>query len=188
MTGLNFQIVPVGYFFDIPYQEFDVPSSFGNFTENTVDYSIGQFYIPLQLGYTMTENQNWEPAVSFGVNVNYLTSYYVRHRYSATDNSGNDRPTFQLVVTSPNNGAGRLWLTYNATAKLARNLRSGNQVYAGLSANISNLIVHNGSYEFYLKSGTETGSYTDKGSYIGLQIGYSFLRKPKLNRDSRTRK
>lgn len=178
----------MSYFFDIPYQEFDVPSSFGNFTEKTVDYSIGQFYIPLQLGYTIMENQNWEPTVGLGVNVNYLPSFYVRHRYSAMDNSGNDRPTLRLVVTSPNNGPARLWLTYKATAKLARNLRSGNQVYAGLSANISNLIVHNGSYEFYLQSGTETGSCIDKGSYIGLQLGYSFLRKPKLNRDMRTRK
>lgn len=182
LTGLHYQIIPVSYYFNLDYQEFDVPSSYNTrLISKGADYSLGKIYVPLYIGYTIkNERGGWEPMLMAGMNGYFFTSYQLIHGISVPDNGGELLPAFRFRVTSPHvNPKPRVWGTYNLSAKISRTVSKGNQIYAGLSANFSNLTVYNGEYYFTLKNGKETGTYTDKGNYIGLQFGYSFLRKPK---------
>lgn len=168
MAGLKFQIVPVAYRFNVTVQSFGETKQW---QDNSAEYSVVQFFVPVQMGYTFKTNRDWEPSINLGANAINLSSYYLRVQ-SSTD--GNQ---FQLVVQSPQSGPAKWWVTYTASAKLARNLANGDQIFVGLNGNLSNLTIHNGEYAFSLKGRTDNGTYTDNGSYVGLHFGYSFLKK-----------
>lgn len=179
LTGLHYRKLPISFQYTVSPCYYDGPPEWKtDHFERYANLSFGHVYVPFQLGYTFqSASKGWTPSFMAGLNFNHLLSYSSEY-YSILGDPGERIDLFQIEVTSPNN-ANRVWTTYIANATVSRTLKRGNQFYIGLVANISTTTVYNGRYAFFFKDGTQTGSYTDKGSYIGVHFGYSFLRKAK---------
>ncbi len=179
VTGLHYRKLPISFQYTVRPSEYDGPPEWKtDIYSRFANLSFGHLYVPLQLGYTVqSASKRWIPSFMAGLNFNHLLSYLSQHGTSIGDN-GEVFHLFEIEVTSPDND-NRIWTTYIANATVTRTLRGGNQFYIGLVANISSTTVYNGQYAFFFKDGTQTGSYTDKGSYVGLHFGYSILRKAK---------
>jgi len=179
VTGLHYRKLPISFQYTVRPSEYDGPPEWKtDHFERYANLSFGHLYVPLQLGYTVqSASKGWTPSFTAGLNFNHLLSYSSEY-YSTLGDPGERIQLFEIEVTSPDND-NRIWTTYIANATVTRTVRGGNQFYIGLVANISTTTVYNGRYAFFFKDGTQTGSYTDKGSYVGLHFGYSFLRKAK---------
>ena len=179
LTGLHYRKLPISFQYTVSPSYYDGPPEWKtDHFERYANLSFGHLYVPFQLGYTFqSASKGWTPSFMAGLNFNNLLSYSSEY-YSILGDPGERIDLFQIEVTSPNN-ANRVWTTYIANATVSRTLKRGNQFYIGLVANISTTTVYNGRYAFFFKDGTQTGSYTDKGSYVGVHFGYSFLRNAK---------
>jgi len=177
--GLHYRKLPISFQYTARPADYDGPPAWQTeLFERFSNLSFGHVYIPVQFGYSVQSlNNKWTPSFLAGVNFNHLQSYGLQYDTTIGDN-GEKFQVFDFELVSPDND-NRIWSTFTANANVSRTLRRGNQFYLGLVANISTTTVYNGRYAFFFKDGTQTGSYTDKGSFVGIQFGYSFLRKTK---------
>lgn len=174
-TGLRYRMLPISFKYTASPSDFNgSPLWQLDMTDSPASYGSGHLYIPLQLGHTFVRSRGrWLPGLFAGINFNHL--YSSEYTYSAIKGeSGNYTSIFDIWVLSPEE-ASPIWLSYTINAKLAKTLKRGDQFSLGLIANFSRKNVYNGYYTFYVKDAVSEGTYTDKGSYVGLQIGYSFL-------------
>ncbi|MFA6944581.1 MAG: hypothetical protein WC220_01655 [Pedobacter sp.] len=179
VTGLHYRKLPISFQYTVRPTDYDGPPEWKtDHFDRFANLSFGHVYVPLQFGYTVqSASKRWIPSFMAGLNFNHLLSYISEYDSTLGD-PGERIHLFEFELTSPDND-NRVWTTYIANATVTRTLRGGNQFYIGLVANISTTTVYNGRYAFFFKDGIQTGSYTDKGSYVGLHFGYSFLRKAK---------
>jgi hypothetical protein len=108
-TGFHYQILPVSFRFNI--EKGDMPDSWTpniDYNEKHSSYSLGNFYIPVQLGYTL-EKHGWGHSFTLGINASRLTRALQSLKTSYNDNSGNRVRVFQLNAYTPKD---RLWRTY----------------------------------------------------------------------------
>ncbi|MDF3077416.1 MAG: Uncharacterized protein K0S09_1305 [Sphingobacteriaceae bacterium] len=175
-TGLNYQITPVGFKYDIEKQDFDLPASYtGMYHERIDDYSVGQVFVPIRLGYFL-KGRKWNPNVFAGVNAMFITSYELEYSVTTIDDQNTPHPLFSSYLHSAQHEP-KLGLTYNASINLSRVLKKGNLLSVGLTANLSSATITEGDLYLYLKNGVESSTYSDKGSYLGLNFSYSFATK-----------
>ena len=179
--GIHFRMIPVAYKFDIDYDDFTGGGpSISNFGKKNSSLSNGHFYFPIQAGYTFKKKIGnpiaigWEPSVMAGISLSRLQSSGLTSGYSYLDDS-NVRHRLQEITSyySELNP----WLTYTLNARASKTLRRGNQIFFGINFNYSPVIYNSGQYSYYPNSGKQTGTFSDTGSYLALQFGFSFVRK-----------
>jgi len=179
VTGLHYRKLPISFQYTVSPTDYDGPTEWKtDYFERFANLSFGHMYVPFQLGYTVqSASKRWIPSFTAGLNFNHLLSYS-SESYTILGGPGERIDLFEFEVTSPDTHSS-IWTTYIANATVSRTLKRGNQFYIGLVANISTTTVYNGRYAFFFKDRNQTGSYTDKGSYVGVHFGYSILKKAK---------
>lgn len=174
-SGLGFQIVPISYKFTVSPENYNLSAEFDQpFVQRNSEFGVGFFHIPVNVGYTFKKRRAIEPSLLVGIDVFNLNSFSISNGFNAGDEDDNLTPIFRMVVRSPHSGAPKAWITYNFVGKVTRSVGTKNQLSAGIIAKISSKTIYEGLYEFYFENGTQSGSYTDKGSVVGMQIGYAF--------------
>ena len=179
--GIHFRMIPIAYKFDIDYEDLIAggPST-SNFGEKNSSLSFGHFYFPIQAGYTFKNKIGnpiaigWDPSLMAGVSLSRIQRSLLTSGSSYLDDS-NVRHRLQEITAyySELNP----WLTYTLNARASKTLRRGNQIFFALNFNYSPVIYNSGQYSYYPNSGKQTGTFSDTGSYVALQFGFSFVRK-----------
>lgn len=174
--GIHFRMIPLAYKFDVDND--DVQSggtSNSNFGEKNSNYIKGHLYFPIQAGYTFKHKVgNWDPSVMAGISLSRTqSSSLISGSYYYNDTQG--RPAVQEITAYYSEL--KPWLTYTLNARASKTLRRGNQIFFGINYNYSPVVYNIGEYNYYPKSGKQTGTFSDTGSYIALQFGFSFVRK-----------
>ncbi len=174
--GIHFRMIPVAYKFEIDYDDFTAggPST-SNFGKKNSNLFNGHFYFPIQAGYTFNKKiGNWDPSVLAGVTLSRLQASGLTSGFSYSDTAHVSHPIQNISAYS---GERNPWLTYTLNARASKTLRRGNQIFFGLNFNYSPVTYNSGKYSYYPNSGVQTGTFSDSGSYIALQFGFSFVRK-----------
>lgn len=179
--GIHFRMIPVAYKFDIDYDDFTGGGpSISNFGKKNSSLSNGHFYFPIQAGYTFKKKIGnpiaigWEPSVMAGISLSRLQSSGLTNGYSYSDTAHVRRPIQDIFAYYSERNP---WLTYTLNARASKTLRRGNQIFVGINFNYSPVIYNSGQYSYYPNSGKQTGTFSDTGSYLALQFGFSFVRK-----------
>jgi len=174
-SGLGATMLPISYMFTIQPADYNLAPEFDQPLVNKT-FEVGNifFHVPLTLGYTLKKRKLIEPSLQIGVDVFKLNAFSISNKYTAVEESGTQAPIFELKVRSPNSGHSKLWLAYKFIGKVTRVIDERSTFSAGIVANVSTITIYQGRYNFYRQDGTRSGPYTDKGSYVGLQIGYAF--------------
>ncbi|SKB41414.1 hypothetical protein [Daejeonella lutea] len=174
--GIHFRMIPVAYKFDVNYNELasggPSTSNFGSKNSNLIN---GHFYFPIQAGYAFSKKiGNWAPSVLGGVSISSVQSSHLSSGSYYWDNANVRHPVQEISVYYSELHP---WLTYTLNARASKTLRRGNQIFFGFNFNYSPVIYNQGDYAYYPESGQQTGTFSDTGSYIALQFGFSFVRK-----------
>jgi hypothetical protein len=175
-AGVHFRMIPVAYKFDIDYDDFTAggPST-SNFGKRNSNLNNGHFYFPIRAGYTFNKKiGNWNPSVLAGVSLSPLYASGLGSGSSYTDTAHVNHPIQEIDAYYPERNP---WLTYTLNARASKTLRRGNQIFFGLNFNYSPVTYNSGKYSYYPNSGVQTGTFSDTGSYVALQFGFSFVRK-----------
>jgi len=174
-SGLGATMLPISYMFTIQPADYNLAPEFDQPLVNKT-FEVGNifFHVPLTLGYTFTKRKLMVPSLQIGVDVFKLNPFSISNKYTAVEESGTRSPIFELKVRSPNGGQSKPWLAYKFIGKVTRVVDNRSTFTAGVVANVSAKTIYEGLYNFYRQDGTRSGTYTDKGSYVGLQIGYAF--------------
>ncbi len=179
--GIHFRMIPVAYKFEIDYDDFTGGGpSISNFGKKNSSLSNGHFYFPIQAGYTFKKKIGnpiaigWEPSVMAGISLSRLQSSGLTSGYSYSDTAHVRRPIQDIFAYYSERNP---WLTYTLNARASKALRRGNQIFVGINFNYSPVIYNSGQYSYYPNSGKQTGTFSDTGSYVALQFGFSFVRK-----------
>lgn len=174
--GIHFRMIPVAYKFDVDNDELTAggpaTSDFGR--KNSM-LGFGHFYFPIQAGYTFNKKiGRWDPSVMAGISLSPIPASRLSTGYSYSDTAHVSHPIHDIETYYPER---RPWITYTLNVRGSKTLRRGNQIFFGLNYNYSPVIYNIGKYIYYPKSGKQTGTFSDTGSYIALQFGFSFVRK-----------
>ena len=179
--GIHFRMIPVAYKFDINYDDFTGGGpSISNFGKRNSSLSNGHFYFPIQAGYTFKNKIGnpiaigWEPSVMAGISLSPLQASGMTNGYSYSDTAHVSHRIQDIVAYYSERNP---WLTYTLNARASKTLRRGNQIFVGINFNYSPVIYNSGQYSYYPNSGKQTGTFSDTGSYVALQFGFSFVRK-----------
>lgn len=174
--GIHFRMIPLAYKFDIDNDDLSSggPST-SNFGKKNSSLSFGHFYFPIQAGYTFKRKiGKWDPSLMAGISLTRLQASGLRSGSSYLDTADVRHPLQEIKARYPER---KPWLTYTLNARVSKTLRRGNQIFFGLNFNYSPVIYNQGEYAYYPNSGKQTGTFSDTGSYIALQFGFSFVRK-----------
>lgn len=178
VSGIHFRMIPVAYKFNIDYN--DLPAggpSTSDFGQTNVNLVNGHIYFPVQAGYTLPKKiGKWHPSIMAGINLSQLNAYGLESSSSYYDESYVNHPIQNIRVDFPEH---QPWLSYTVNARASKTLRNGNQIFFGLNANFSGVTYNSGQYSLYQTSGIQSGTFSDKGSYVALQFGYSLVRRYK---------
>jgi hypothetical protein len=167
-SGIHFRIIPVSWAYNQGEKYFG---------KRVASFTYGHFYFPVQIGYTlMSSNRKWHPSFMAGVNAARMPGMWFSSSYSSTDNNNVTHSIQEIILDYPER---LLWIAGNVTVRASRTLRRGNQMYFGITANLSDATFSQGTYEADHPAGRQSGIYTDNGSYLALQFGFSFVRKYK---------
>lgn len=177
-SGIHYRIIPVAYKFNIDYSDFAAGGpSIANFGQTNVNYVNGHIYFPVQAGYSLAKKiHKWQPSVMAGINLSHLTDYGLQSGSSYRDDLQVDHPIQNIKVNFPGQ---KPWLAYTVNARASKTLRNGNQIFFGVNANFSGVTYNSGRYNLYPASGKQSGTFSDTGSYVALQFGYSLVRRYK---------
>ncbi len=178
VSGIHFRMIPVAYKFNIDYNDFAAggPGN-NNFGLTNVNLVNGHLYFPIQAGYTsQTKIGNWQPSVMAGINLSHPGDYRLDSGSSYSDDSHVSHPIQDILVEYLEH---KLWITYTANVRASKTMRGGNQIYVGVNANFSGVTYNRGHYNLYPTSGKQSGTFSDTGSYVALQFGFSLVRRYK---------
>lgn len=176
ISGIHFRMIPAAYKFSIEPNDFPSTLSDDGFGKTNSSLNNGHLYFPVQMGYTTEKrNSKWQASLTGGLNLSHLQDYGLFSTYSYSDDSGG-HPLQDLTVDYP---ARKLWIAYAVNLRAWKLLRRGNQVYFGINSNFSGVTYNYGEYNLYTAGGKQSGTFTDKGSYIALQFGFSLVRRYK---------
>lgn len=178
VSGIHFRMIPVAYKFNIDYNDFAAggPKT-ANFGHTNVNFVNGHIYLPVQAGYTSPKKiGKWHPSVMAGINLSHPKDYGLESGSSYYDDSHVHHPIQDIRVNYPEHN---LWLTYTLNARASKTLRNSNQIFFGVNANFSGVTYNSGQYNLYPTSGKQSGTFSDTGSYVALQFGYSLVRRYK---------
>lgn len=175
-AGIHFRMIPVAYKFDIDYGDFTAggPST-ENFGKKNSNLNNGHFYFPIQAGYSFKKKiGNWNPSVMAGVSISRLYASGLSSGSSYYDTAHVNYPIQRISAYYREHNP---WLNYTVNVRASKTLKRGNQVFFGLNGSFSPVTYNSGHYSYYPNSGKQTGTFTDSGSFIALQFGFSFVRK-----------
>lgn len=172
-------MIPVAYKFDVDYDDLTAGGpSISNFGRKNSSLSYGHFYFPIQVGYSFKRKIGtaigWAPSIMAGICLSRLQSSGLGSGSSYIDTADVRHPLQEIFAYYPERNP---WLTYTLNARASKTLRRGNQIFFGLNFNYSPVIYNSVVYNYYPNSGKQTGTFSDSGSYIALQFGFSFVRK-----------
>lgn len=178
VSGIHFRMIPVAYRFNIDYNDFPAGGpSISNFGQTNVNLVNGHIYFPIQAGYTSAKKiGKWHPSIMAGVNLSQLNEYGLQSGSSYSDDSHVNHPIQNIRVDFPEH---KPWLSYTANVRASKTLRNGNQIFFGVNASFSGVRYNSGQYNLYQTSGKQSGTFSDTGSYVALQFGYSLVRRYK---------
>ena len=111
-----------------------------------------------------------------GINLSQLTDYGLESGSSYSDDSHVNHPIQNIRVNFPEH---QPWLSYTANVRASKTLRNGNQIFFGVNGSFSGVTYNSGQYNLYQTSGKQSGTFSDTGSYVALQFGYSLVRRYK---------
>lgn len=178
VSGIHFRMIPVAYKFSIDYNDFAAggPGD-DNFGLTNVNLSNGHLYFPIQSGYTARiKIGKWQPSVMAGINLSHPRGYRLRSSSSYSDDSHVSHPIQDIFIDYPEH---KVWLTYTVNVRASKTMRGGNQIYVGVNTNFSGVTYNKGRYNLYPTSGKQSGTFSDTGSYVALQFGFSLVRRYK---------
>ncbi len=175
-AGIHFRIIPVAYKFDIDYDDFAGGGpSINNFGAKNSNLGNGHFYFPIQAGYTFQKKiGKWYPSVMAGISLSRLQESGLTSSSSYYDDTQVNHPLQNITIYFYERNP---WLTYTMNVRASKTLRKGNQIFFGINANFSGVTYNSGEYNYYPNSGKQSGTFSDPGSYVALQFGFSLVRK-----------